>query len=179
MSTLSETWDQLTQLPKTDKARKSFWQEFSDEEQRVYEILLKDARTSPPVLKGTVSEAAAYYGMDPVPFIGFLDGINTSLKQELQLDELEADTVLDAEVDIRELYKNMLDYKAKHLYTLPGWDDLLTPEERTAIRRDWLASKQKFAEHPNVGRNDPCPCGSGKKYKKCCWAKDHQGPQAS
>jgi predicted metal-binding transcription factor (methanogenesis marker protein 9) len=23
-----------------------------------------------------------------------------------------------------------------------------------------------------VGRNDPCPCGSGKKYKKCCIAKD-------
>ena len=22
--------------------------------------------------------------------------------------------------------------------------------------------------HPKVGRNDPCPCGSGKKYKKCC-----------
>jgi preprotein translocase subunit SecA len=22
-----------------------------------------------------------------------------------------------------------------------------------------------------VGRNDPCPCGSGKKYKKCCWPK--------
>ena len=24
-----------------------------------------------------------------------------------------------------------------------------------------------------AGRNDPCPCGSGKKYKKCCWEKDH------
>ncbi len=24
-----------------------------------------------------------------------------------------------------------------------------------------------------VGRNDPCPCGSGKKYKNCCWDKDH------
>ena len=23
-------------------------------------------------------------------------------------------------------------------------------------------------ESPKVGRNDPCPCGSGKKYKKCC-----------
>lgn len=23
-------------------------------------------------------------------------------------------------------------------------------------------------ETPKVGRNDPCPCGSGKKYKKCC-----------
>lgn len=22
-----------------------------------------------------------------------------------------------------------------------------------------------------VGRNDPCPCGSGKKYKQCCWGK--------
>lgn len=24
---------------------------------------------------------------------------------------------------------------------------------------------------PKVGRNDPCPCGSGKKYKKCCGKK--------
>ena len=24
----------------------------------------------------------------------------------------------------------------------------------------------------NVGRNDPCPCGSGKKYKRCCLAQD-------
>jgi hypothetical protein len=23
-----------------------------------------------------------------------------------------------------------------------------------------------------IGRNDPCPCGSGKKYKKCCFEKD-------
>ncbi len=27
---------------------------------------------------------------------------------------------------------------------------------------------------PRVGRNDPCPCGSGKKYKKCCFEKDQQ-----
>ena len=26
-------------------------------------------------------------------------------------------------------------------------------------------------ETPKVGRNDPCPCGSGQKYKKCCGAK--------
>ncbi|MFB6351310.1 MAG: SEC-C metal-binding domain-containing protein, partial [Bradymonadaceae bacterium] len=25
---------------------------------------------------------------------------------------------------------------------------------------------------PKVGRNDPCPCGSGRKYKKCCLRKD-------
>jgi preprotein translocase subunit SecA len=25
-----------------------------------------------------------------------------------------------------------------------------------------------YREEPKVGRNEPCPCGSGKKYKKCC-----------
>jgi len=27
-------------------------------------------------------------------------------------------------------------------------------------------------ETPRVGRNEPCPCGSGKKYKKCCGAAE-------
>jgi preprotein translocase subunit SecA len=31
-----------------------------------------------------------------------------------------------------------------------------------------LKVKQIKLEQPKVGRNDPCPCGSGKKYKKCC-----------
>ena len=30
---------------------------------------------------------------------------------------------------------------------------------------------------PKVGRNDPCPCGSGKKYKKCCMAKENAAAQ--
>ena len=32
-------------------------------------------------------------------------------------------------------------------------------------------------EHPITGRNDPCPCGSGKKYKKCCLGKDRPQPE--
>ena len=28
-----------------------------------------------------------------------------------------------------------------------------------------------------MGRNDPCPCGSGKKYKKCCLTKDQKSDQ--
>jgi uncharacterized protein len=41
------------------------------------------------------------------------------------------------------------------------------------IRRFWLphrksAVAQVQRETPKVGRNDPCPCGSGKKFKKCC-----------
>lgn len=40
-----------------------------------------------------------------------------------------------------------------------GNDEMFLPE--TYIRAE-----------PKVGRNDPCPCGSGKKYKKCCLDKD-------
>ena len=34
-----------------------------------------------------------------------------------------------------------------------------------------IGEKPTVREEPKVGRNDPCPCGSGKKYKKCCGAK--------
>jgi tetratricopeptide (TPR) repeat protein len=43
-----------------------------------------------------------------------------------------------------------------------------------ALRREFglghgdTAVSQVVAQAPRVGRNDPCPCGSGKKYKKCC-----------
>ena len=30
------------------------------------------------------------------------------------------------------------------------------------------AKPQPVKAQPKVGRNDPCPCGSGKKYKNCC-----------
>jgi preprotein translocase subunit SecA len=39
----------------------------------------------------------------------------------------------------------------------------------TGPKREVLESKPKSFKKP--GRNDPCPCGSGKKYKKCCWPK--------
>lgn len=40
-------------------------------------------------------------------------------------------------------------------------------EKRKEIRKAWKDSKTIVKEN-KVGRNDPCPCGSGKKYKKCC-----------
>lgn len=46
------------------------------------------------------------------------------------------------------------------------------PEEETAGDQKPFSppkiNKPVISGHPKVGRNDPCPCGSGKKYKKCC-----------
>ena len=42
------------------------------------------------------------------------------------------------------------------------------PRSPNARRRRWPRAKPFRNAQPKVGRNDPCPCGSGKKYKKCC-----------
>ncbi len=47
------------------------------------------------------------------------------------------------------------------------------PQAVTDIYRFWLAQrsvKTVRREQAKVGRNDPCPCGSGQKFKKCCGA---------
>ena len=50
----------------------------------------------------------------------------------------------------------------------------LTPEERAKQKEKSKLQVQKtvYNEKPKAGRNDPCPCGSGKKYKNCCWNED-------
>ncbi len=51
-------------------------------------------------------------------------------------------------------------------------DDL--PQAVTDIYRFWLAKRGTQTirrDEPKVGRNDPCPCGSGKKFKQCCGAE--------
>jgi hypothetical protein len=46
-------------------------------------------------------------------------------------------------------------------------------EERCYGLDDWEPVEPYRREHTKIGRNDPCPCGSGKKYKKCCLQKLH------
>ena len=51
----------------------------------------------------------------------------------------------------------------------PGRDAppaFLTPEQQEQYRRGMPVTRSS----PKIGRNDPCPCGSGKKYKRCCGA---------
>ena len=64
---------------------------------------------------------------------------------------------------------------------LSDWSYFST-EEALDSDDDWLPSSAAMpARNPlrNVGRNDPCPCGSGKKFKKCCIGKTEAAPQAA
>ena len=120
------------------------------------------------VLEGTIAELGKRFNMDEVEFLGFVDGINTSLVNgEYDLTDFTGESEVRLEVDLKKLYWNMLDAKAEWLYNLPQWKNLLTDIERATIKRDYNKSKT-VVKAKKVGRNEPCPCGSGKKYKNCC-----------
>jgi len=55
-------------------------------------------------------------------------------------------------------------------------DEVLLPDGSPLPAGD-LAEDPVLPLRParTAGRNDPCPCGSGKKYKKCCWRRDTSG----
>jgi uncharacterized protein YecA (UPF0149 family) len=61
----------------------------------------------------------------------------------------------------------MVEAKAEWLFELPEWDDILSPEKRKDLFKKQKSSGT-IVKGDKIGRNDPCPCGSGKKYKKCC-----------
>ena len=48
-------------------------------------------------------------------------------------------------------------------------EHLHTPDEKHQEEKP--AEIPEYHAGPKIGRNDPCPCGSGKKYKKCCLGK--------
>ena len=77
------------------------------------------------------------------------------------------DTEVSLAFDKEKLYKNMVDAKADWLYELPQWERIFDEETRKRLYREQKESGT-IRKGKKIGRNDPCPCGSGKKYKKCC-----------
>ena len=66
------------------------------------------------------------------------------------------------------ILENMIAAKADWLYNLPQWEEIYDEETRNRLYREQIDSQTFKREGAKVQPNDPCPCGSGKKYKKCC-----------
>ena len=112
-------------------------------------------------------ELAEKYGQDVMTMVGFLDGINDSLKVQNPIETMDENTTVSLCFDKELLYKNMVDAKADWLYNLPQWDKIFDAETKKRLYREQKQSGT-VRKAKKIGRNDPCPCGSGKKYKFCC-----------
>ena len=163
--TLLETWRGLAySSEKSQQESNRFWASYFTLEQGIYEQILANPDE---VVRGTVKSLAEKYNVELLIMIGFLDGINESLKEENPIETMTEDTEVNLGFDREMLYKNMVEAKAEWLYTLPAWDSLLSEDRRKELYKEQKLS-HTVVKGSKVGRNDPCPCGSGKKYKQCC-----------
>lgn len=165
---LMEQWRSVAYNEATGKEKlQQLWAAYFQEEKEIYAQLLKN---SDEVVKGTVKELADKYQVSLMTMTGFLDGINDSLVEKNPLDDLEEDTEVNLGFDKALLYKNMVAAEADWLYNLEEWNAIFDEETRKELYKEQKSSTTIVKEQ-KVYPNDPCPCGSGKKYKKCCGRK--------
>ncbi len=166
---LLEQWREMAYSATANKGDlQRLWAAYFEKEKEIYQVLLKDPDTE---VKGTVKELAEKYGVDIMTMTGFLDGIDESLKTPNPIEEMEEDTEVSLAFDKEKLYKNMVAAQAEWLYGLEEWKDIYDEETLDRLYKEQKKSTTVVREGAKVGRNDPCPCGSGKKYKKCCGAR--------
>ena len=162
---LLEDWRSVAYNQEADKNQlEKLWNDYFQVEKGIYEKLLA---TPDEEVRGTVKGLAEQYGTDIMTMTGFLDGINDSLKTPNPIEEMDEDTEVSLAFDKELLYKNMVDARADWLYGLPAWEKIFSAEKRKEL---YLEQKKSgtIVKGKKIGRNDPCPCGSGKKYKYCC-----------
>lgn len=166
MSLLQEWRDYAYAKEMNGREGQLFWANYFNKEKEVYRILLANADK---VYEGTVASLAKEFGLELSFMVGFLDGINDSLVTPNPIEDMDQDTKVSLAFNKESLYKNMVEAQADWLYNLEEWDALLTEERRKELYREQKSSTT-IVKEKKPGRNDPCPCGSGKKYKKCCGA---------
>ncbi|MCL2864781.1 MAG: SEC-C metal-binding domain-containing protein [Lachnospiraceae bacterium] len=167
-ATLLEQWREIAYNTETDKRQlERFWAEYFNIEKEIYIQLLE---TPDVEVRGSVKELAEKFELPVLTMVGFLDGVNDSLQKKNPIEEMTEDTEVALALDKELLYKNMVDAKADWLYELPQWESIFDEDTR---RQLYLEQKKSgtVRKEKKVGRNEPCPCESGKKYKQCCGRK--------
>lgn len=163
--TILEQWRSIAYDQQADRNKlQRFWANYFNIEKGIYEQLLENPDET---VSGTVKELAEKYGQEVLTMVGFLDGIDESLKEPNPIETMDENTEVSLAFDKEKLYKNMVAAKADWLYELPQWKEIYSEEELKKLYKEQKESTT-IRKEKKIGRNDPCPCGSGKKYKKCC-----------
>ena len=175
MATYYETWIDRSETVRDQTSYTYYINTYYTMEKDAYDKILSAYPDNKEFTSGKASELAKKlgFGADTMDiFVGFLDGIKTSLKNQdsLDIENVDDDTEIKLDIDYEKLFYNMLDAKAEWLYKMPEWKNILEEEKMRQITRDYREANMAHADH--IGRNDPCPCGSGKKYKNCCGKKN-------
>ena len=162
---LFEDWKNKFQDDENKQEYTEFIKKYYGMEEEAYRAILE---SYPMNLSGKASDLAKTLGFagETTIFMGFLDGINESLTASLDLEPLTMDSDIALDIDYEKLYWNMHEAKADWLFNLKEWNNAIDESRRNEIAKQYRISK--IVHNEKIGRNDACPCGSGKKYKNCC-----------
>ncbi|MCL2189901.1 MAG: SEC-C metal-binding domain-containing protein [Defluviitaleaceae bacterium] len=162
---LYDAWKRVSLDPQGQPV-KHVWDEYMAKEKAVYVQILKEKTTK---IDLTVAEFAEKYRLTPMHVTAFIDGIHEAVDGlPHPPDEVTEETKMTFDIDFTRLYKQMVAYKAEELYSLPEWENIFTPEEQKKLYTEQKKSHTVVRNEAKIRPNDPCTCGSGKKYKKCC-----------
>ena len=97
------------------------------------------------------------------------EAIPAAAKVEAKVEEEVVETVFKLQPAKPERFRGVFNTKTQELVHPEALKFKKEKEADSASEASAPASSQLLKQsHPKVGRNDPCPCGSGKKHKKCC-----------
>ena len=91
-----EQWQQMVETERQQAEHEAFWNAYFEKETEAYRAILTENTGK---LSGTHAELADRFNMTVAEFAGFIDGINTSLKKEVNLEKLGVDSAVKMEID--------------------------------------------------------------------------------
>ena len=99
-------------------------------------------------------------------FVEMMDRIQSNVISKLMRVQVETEE------------ETLPEYRHKQRRGTTGRGKMASPGGAPSDGGGHEVTKTIRRDKPRIGRNDPCPCGSGKKYKKCCMKKDQAAASA-
>ena len=174
--TILEQWCSIAYNQNADKNKlQRFWANYFNIEKNIYEQLLENPDE---VVSGTVKELAEKYGQDVMTMVGFLDGINDSLKVPNPIETMDEDTKVNLAFDKEALYKNMVDAKADWLYNRTRSEETIRAHAEAVRNTNTAAEDNERKEESGLHYRVRCPCGRNTD-DTCPSGTSQKGPSLS
>ncbi|WP_027623900.1 SEC-C metal-binding domain-containing protein [Clostridium lundense] len=161
---LYNEWKNLVVYFVKTSGEEEFWNEYASIEEKITPQIIKNYKTT---MKGNIKDLAKNFDVSLISFVGFIDGINSSLNNPINLEDITEDSEIALDINFEKLYINMLQAGTEYLYNLPEWNLIFGKDKITELKLTY-GDEKTLVSPKKIGRNELCPCGSGKKYKNCC-----------
>ena len=131
-----EDWTKHSETVENENDYKAYISKYYELEKNAYDAILTKYPDNEDLLNGKAVDLAEKLGFgknEMEIFVGFLEGVSTSLTEEYDYKSVTDDSDVSLKIDYEKLYYNMRDAKAEWLYSLKSWNNVLSEEKMQEI----------------------------------------------